>query len=218
MSPFMEKIKEFYKKHPVLSNFIMIVFTGLILLWLVFIFLGFWTHHGEVEIVPDINGLSFKEAEARLAEKDMEIIISDSIYNTDVAPGTVVESWPKAGAEVKAGRPVYVVLTAFSPKMVTITMPVTGVSSRQAMSYLQSLGFNSVSIVRVPSDYADLVLDAKVGNQDIYVGASLPVNANIVLKVGNGVRVQEVTVTDSINGGEMDLLKNEDDLSSDYFD
>lgn len=196
----------------------MIVLTGFILLWLVFIFLGFWTHHGEVEIVPDINGLSFKEAEARLAEKDMEIIISDSIYNTDVEPGTVVESWPKAGAEVKAGRPVYVVLTAFSPKMVTITMPITGVSSRQAMSYLQSLGFNSISIVRVPSNYADLVLDAKVGNQDIFVGASLPVNANIVLKVGNGVSVEEIVVDDSIEDNDEDASQVDDDLSSVFFD
>lgn len=208
----MNFIRKFYGKHPVLSNFIIIVVTGLILIWLALIFLNAWTHHGDTAIVPEVKGLSYAQASDRLSEKGLDIIVSDSIYDRSLSPGTVVESMPKAGSEVKGGRPVYVTITSFSPKMVTISMPVTGVSSRQALSYLQALGINSVSIVNVPSGYTDLVLDATVGSQQLFVGASVPVNADVVLKVGSGVEAPDTVEV------EVDTVSTETDAQPEIFE
>ena len=177
-------IKGFFAAHPVIANLICIVLTGFVLLWGVLIFLDYWTRHGETSTVPQIKGMTFENAKLFLAEADLTVEISDSIYDRSTAPGTVLESWPKAGAVVKRGRQVYVTITAFSPKMLTIAMPVIGVSSRQAVSYLEALGITSIRLVSVPSQYPDLVENAYSDGKVLTVGAPLPVTASVTLEVG----------------------------------
>ncbi len=183
----MSKIKEIYKKHPVLSNLVFIIITGLLLLWAVLLFLDSWTFHGATAIVPDIKHKSYSEASSTLAANSLSIEISDSIYDRNIAPGTVVESWPKAGAVVKEGRQVYVTITAFSPKQVTISMPLTGnVSSRQAMSYLRGIGITDIRLETVPSEFADLVVGARYGDTPLSVGSVIPVTSTVTLQIGTG--------------------------------
>lgn len=183
----MSKIKEFYSKHPLLSHIILIILTGLILLWAVLIFLDHWTMHGSTAIVPDIKHRSYAEAKSTLAVNGLSIEISDSIYDRNSAPGTIIESWPKAGAVVKEGRQVYVTVTAFSPKQVTISMPLTGnVSSRQAMSYLRGIGITDIRLEYVPSLYPDLVMSARYGDTQLAVGSVIPITSTVTLKVGTG--------------------------------
>lgn len=131
-------LSRFYTHHRIISNLIIILLTALLLLWCAMIFLNVWTHHGSTSTVPQVHNMSYATAAQLLRECDLDIEIADSVYDRSVAPGTVIESWPKAGAVVKRHRQVYVTITAFSPKMVRLTMPVTGVSSRQAISYLRA--------------------------------------------------------------------------------
>lgn len=177
-------IKRFFGSHPIIANLLLIMLVGCILIWIALIFLDGWTRHGETSTVPQIKGLSYAQASQLLNEADLSIEISDSIYERNTAPGTVIESMPKAGAVVKRGRQVYVTITAFSPKMVTISMPVMGVSSRQAVSYLEALGITSIRLVSVPSQYPDLVENAYSSNKTLTVGTSLPVTSSVTLEVG----------------------------------
>lgn len=200
----MNKIKAFFSQHPVLGNFILIIITGLILLWAVLIFLDYWTFHGETAIVPEVKGKSYVEAESVLKANDLTIEISDSIYDRTIAPGTVVESWPKSGAVVKRGRQVFVTITAFSPKQVTISMPLTGnVSSRQAMSYLRGIGITDIRVENVPSEYTDLVVGARYGDTPLSVGSVIPVTSTVTLSVGCGPAQEEL---DSIGALESFLI------------
>lgn len=171
-----------------MSNIILIALTGTLLVWGVLIFLDFWTLHGHNAVVPQIKLKNYAEAASVLKANDLNIEISDSIYDPELAPGTVVESWPKAGAIVKNGRQVFVTVTAFSPKQVTISMPLTGnVSSRQAISYLRGIGINDVRLEHVPSEFADLVIGARYGNTPLNVGTVIPVTSTITLTVGSGM-------------------------------
>ena len=188
----MSKIRDFYRKHPFLSNFILVVLAGLLLLWVVLLWLDHWTMHGSTAIVPQVKNKSYGEAAAILAANNLAIEISDSIYDRNLAPGTVVESWPKAGAVVKDGRQVYVTITAFSPKQGTISMPLSGnVSSRQAMSYLRGIGITDVRLEHVPSEFADLVVGARYGDTPLSVGSVIPVTSTVTLQVGMGYAVPE---------------------------
>lgn len=210
----------FYKKHPLLSGLVLMALVGLVLVWMCMIFLDFWTHHNDDATVPEIKQLSYAEAEASLKRADLDIAISDSIYDTSVPPGTVVESWPKAGSQVKSGRSVYVTVTAFSPKNVTLTMPVTGVSVRQAVSYLNALGINGIRFVHVPSEYPDLVERASANGRPLGVGSVVPVSASVVLEVGiyNEPAVEEATdsiSTEELIAGELEVT-NEDSPESTY--
>ena len=181
-------VRDFYRRHPFLSNLLIVAASGLILLWLVLLFLDFWTMHGATAVVPQVKQKSYAEAESILSANKLGIEISDSIYDRSLPPGTVVESWPKAGAIVKEGRQVYVTITAFSPKQVTISMPLTGnVSSRQAMSYLRGIGITDIRVVETPSEYVDLVLGARYGDTPLTVGSVIPVTSTVTLTVGCGV-------------------------------
>lgn len=192
-------IRNFYTKHPFISNLLMVIAVGLLLLWGVLFFLDIWTMHGATAIVPQIKNKSYSEARSILMANKLGIEISDSIYDRSLPPGTIVESWPKAGAVVKDGRQVYVTITAFSPKQVTISMPLTGnVSSRQAMSYLRGIGITDIRVSEVPSEYVDLVLDARYGDTPISVGSVIPITSTVNLTVGSGITEEtDSLMTDS---------------------
>ena len=181
---FWGRVKAFRNKHPFWWGLIMMFIVACALVWLVLMFLDVWTHHNDDSVVPEINGMSYSDARGALAKADLDISINDSIYDTSVAPGTVMESWPKAGSVVKRGRSVYVTVTAFSPKTVTLTGPVTGVSVRQAVSYLNALGITAIRLVEVPSEYPDLVESAHANGRPLGIGSVIPVNAKVVLEVG----------------------------------
>lgn len=178
----------------------MIIAAALLLLWAAMIFLNVWTHHGATATVPQVKNISYAAAADLLEDCDLSIEIADSVYDRNAAPGTVLESWPHAGAVVKRGRQVYVTITAFSPKMVKLTMPVSGVSSRQAISYLRGLGITAIRIVNVPSQYPDLVESAKVDGHLLRQDSEIPVTAVVTLEVGSTPEPEISEFTDSIIG------------------
>lgn len=180
-------IIKFYREHRIISTLILICMVTLLLLWGGMIFLDYWTMHGSTTVVPQVRDLSYAEARSLLEANRLTIEISDSVYDRSMPPGTVVESWPKAGAVVKEGRQVYVTTTAFSPKQVTISMPLTGnVSSRQAMSYLRGIGISDIVLLSVPSEFPDLVMGARYGDTPLTVGSVIPVTSTVTLEVGSG--------------------------------
>ena len=200
MSKIFNTIKTFLSKHPIIANLIYMILVLIVILWVVLIFLRFWTRHGETAIVPDVKHMSYSEARAVLSANKLTIEISDSIYDRSLKPGTIVESWPKAGAVVKDGRPVYVTVTAFSAKQVSLSMPLTNVSQRQAVSYLRGLGINDIRIISVPSLYPDLVISARYGDTPITVGSVIPITSTVTLEVGSGPAEEEV---DSLENEEI---------------
>ncbi|MDE5568960.1 MAG: PASTA domain-containing protein [Muribaculaceae bacterium] len=185
MNDFISYIRRFFKNHPIIANLLVMFIVAWLIVWGVLLFLDSWTHHGSTSTVPQVKGMTYQQAMLVLAENDLTVEISDSIYDRNARPGTIIESWPRAGAVVKQGRQVYVTITAFSPKQVTVSMPVIGVSSRQAVSYLEALGVTSIRLVSVPSQYPDLVENAYADGKPLTVGASFPVTASVTLEVGS---------------------------------
>lgn len=204
------KIKAFNDNYPVIATLIYIVLVSIVLVWLGGLFVDLWTRHNSNATVPEIKNMTYAQAEAVLEENGLSIEISDSIYDKNIAPGTIVESWPKAGSVVKRGRNIYVTVTAFSPRHVTITMPITGVSSRQAVSYLTALGVSGIRFINVPSQYPDLVESAHADGRPIGVGSVISVDATVTLEVG--VAIEEPV--DSIGTAEEAVIEDLQNMSS----
>lgn len=204
------KIKAFNDNYPVIATLIYIVLVSIVLVWLGGLFVDLWTRHNSDATVPEIKNMTYAQAEAVLEENGLSIEISDSIYDKNIAPGTIVELWPKAGSVVKRGRNIYVTVTAFSPKHVTITMPITGVSSRQAVSYLTALGVSGIRFINVPSQYPDLVESAHADGRPIGVGSVISVDATVTLEVG--VAIEEPV--DSIGTAEEAVIEDLQNMSS----
>lgn len=188
---------QFWKKHPIICNLILIIFVATPLVIMLLIgFLGIWTKHGSNISIPDVKGMTCAEAMQTLERDGFKVEISDSVYDESVTPGTVIESWPRANAVVKPGREVYLTITSFDIKRVVISTPLTGVSERQARSYIEKLGIKNVRTISIESSHAGLVLAAKYNGHDISVGEQLPVNATITLEVGSGISEEEADSTD----------------------
>ena len=109
----------------------------------------------------------------------------DSVFGSQLAPGTVVEQTPREGSKVKPGRTVYVSIVAYSPKLVTVP-DFMNVSMRQGVSMFEGLGLK-VNVVTVPSEFKDLVLGAKCNGRALRAGERIPSTSSVTVEVGGGI-------------------------------
>ena len=80
----------FIARHPVLANVIVIIIVAFLGLWIVFLSLQLFTKHGERDIVPKVENMSYTDAIKVLHEKGFRIDIRDSLYKEDVKPGYLI--------------------------------------------------------------------------------------------------------------------------------
>ncbi len=179
------RFNNFRKRHPILMNLFYIILTGVVLVWVLLMFVDSWTLHGDSRQVPSVKGLSLGSATAMLHSDDLSVEVMDSVFDSGHNPGSVVEQTPHAGSKVKPGRTVYLTIAAFSPKMVTVP-DFRNVSARQGQSMFEGLGLKSVRVVNVPSEYKDLVLGVKYNGVPISPGARIPVTSSVTIEVGTG--------------------------------
>ncbi len=63
MSKNKNRFVRFWHKHPVLMNFLTIVVSAILLLWLIgVVFLNIWTRHGDEVQMPKVLGLNVRDA------------------------------------------------------------------------------------------------------------------------------------------------------------
>lgn len=163
-----------------------IIIASIFVVWLSMEWLDVWTRHDATLTVPSVKSLDYPEAAARLEEKGLVAVLSDSVYDKGTRPGNVIEQNPKAGTVVKEGREIYLTINAFSPKMVTLPA-LTDISVRQARSILEGLEIHNIIERRVPSEFKDLVISVRYKGTRLSPGARVPVNAPIELEVGEGM-------------------------------
>lgn len=201
----------FFNKHLILTNILLICLTAVVLVILAMYGLDIWTSHGKVQVVPNVRSMTVMEATSVLKGCGLKVEVSDSVYDTQVARGAVFEQVPPAGNRVKPGRTVFLTINAVSPRQVT--MPdLVGISLRQARATLQSLGFSDIREVRVPSDYKDLVVAVKSMGVGLRAGTKMPLDATIIIEVGEGYDPYE-SLDDSISAeidGETMVIAEEE--------
>ena len=205
---FPESIANFWQRHPflraLLMNIGLIIVVTIVILWIALIWLDSWTNHGEYETVPQVKGLSYDVAVGQLESAGFVVELADSVYDVKNRPGTVVDQNPKEGTKVKDGREVYLTITAFEPKQVVVPM-LTDVSERQARSVLEALGIKDIRVVKVPSEYKDLVLRVSREGVPLIPGARIPVNSTVTLDVGEGyasvdtVEVEKTSASEEVD-------------------
>lgn len=198
------------KKHPIIANLIYISITGCILVWATLLWLNNWTGHGVYQVIPNVKGLDYTEASKALSNNNLQAILTDSVFNTEVAPGLVIEQTPKAGTTVKPNRSVYLTINAYSPRAVTVPN-LTDISLRQARSIIEGLGIKNIRIVEVPSEYKNLVMCVKYNGLPLSAGMRIPVTASVTIEVGKGYEdgdsIQGEIPADAIDENfDLDLL------------
>jgi len=167
-------------------NILIMAGVAMLLGWIALSWLDIWTGHGKELVVPDVRGMKYDVAEERLTDNGFVVEIADSVYDNKVGPGVVVDQNPHRDTKVKPGRMIYVTINAFSPKSVTLPR-LTDLSVRQVRAILGGLGLKNITEQSVISEFKDLVLGVRCNGNRISAGARVPVNAHIILEVGDGM-------------------------------
>lgn len=178
--------------HPVLANIVVIGIVAFLGIWIVYLSLKIFTKHGESDIVPKVENISYTEAVRRLHDDGFRVDIRDSIYKDDVKPGYVIEQFPKAGARVKPGRKIFLYINAVHPKEVVIDddnnprdNALKSFSFRQGMARLEELGFKNIRVVKVLGDN-DCIVKITANGRVVKKTEKVPLNARIVVEVYDG--------------------------------
>lgn len=202
-----KSIQQLAEKHPVIANLIVIIAVAVIGIIIVYFSIAIFTKHGQSDVVPKIENISYSEAIKILHDKGFRVDIRDSLFREDVKPGYVIEQFPKGNSIVKPGRKIFLYINAVHPKEVVIDNDnnprddaLRSFSFRQGMARLEELGFKNIRVVRVLGDN-DCIVKVLANGQVVKKTQKVPVNAQIVVEVYDGRLGQ---LRDSLQNAEYD--------------
>lgn len=192
----------FIGKHPVIANFVIIIVVALLGISIVYLSIAIFTKHGESDVVPGVENMSYTQAIETLHARGLNVDIRDSLFRDDIKPGYVIEQFPKANSVVKPGRKVFLYINAVHPKEVVVDdnhnpgeLALRGLSYRQGVARLQELGFKKIRTVYVLGDN-DRIVKITADGVPVRQMQKIPVNASIVVEVSDG---RLAAIRDSLN-------------------
>lgn len=157
--------------------------------------LGIYTRHDRTVTIPDLNTMRESEIISVLEDLELRYTVVDSIYDTNLAKGIVVDQIPAAGKKVKKDRMLFLTINAFSAEQVKMPALVD-YSLRNARVMLESNQLQLGRIVYQPSEFPDLILGQLWEGKEITAGTALPKGSKIDLLVGQGLGSEIVPVPD----------------------
>jgi len=194
--PNMNKFWAYLKTTSFRNTFFAAIGSVLLLVFIAYFSLGYYTRHGSGVPVPALKGVAIEKAIQTLNDQGFGYQI-DSVYVPDEPPGTVVEQDPDAGTNVKANRIIYLT-------MVTRLAPPVALPDLEEDNYMEAVAALSnyglkVGDTTLKSDIADHVLEVHFSGQVIKPGTKLPKGSKVDLVIGNGQGASEVDIPDLIN-------------------
>lgn len=174
-----------------------------------------YTKHGEIIHVPDVTRKHHTSARQILAEHELLSIVSDSGYNRNLPPGSVLMQQPQAGTEVKSGRKVYLTINSISGPTLTIPDIADNCDVYEAEIKLRTMGFKIGPKEYVKGD-KDWVIGVKCRGREVHAGEQVPAEAPIVLVVGNSLSEDEKWAEDSISGTEDEVIEYEFEAETEW--
>jgi len=178
------------------KNIAAVVAVTVLLVILIFWWLNVYTKHGDSVVVPDVKGVTVREAIPFLKSKGLRYEVVDSIYAKNKKPGVICEQIPRPNSTVKPNRIVFLTINSFSSRQIVLP-DVRDLSQRQAEVVLQNAGFTT-SVMLVSSNFKDLVIRVKKGDAVVYPGTKFIDGTRLTLEVGDGSGSGGVLTPDSL--------------------
>jgi beta-lactam-binding protein with PASTA domain len=199
-------IKKFYKEHTIISTFIFMILTSIVIVSLIAWLTRYITFHGQEYELPNFTGFDMEQIEQFKEEEniyDYKFMVIDSSFVPDKKGGTVLMQDPAPESKVKKGRKIYLSVTAVS--MPNVEMPnLVDLSLRQADNMLHSNNLKLGQVIYKASKYPNAVLEQRYKGRIIAAGSLIPYQSKITLIVGK----------EPLLGEE---LEDEDDGDMEYF-
>lgn len=163
--------------------------------------LDIYTHHGESIPIPDVRRKAYDTARQMLDNLGLEVVVSDTGYVKSLPPGCILAQSPESGVQVKSGHVVYLTVNATHSPSITLPDVVDNSSLREAMARLTAIGFRLGQPEYIPGE-KDWVYGILADGRHVSAGDRIPVDATLVIQVGNGQRAagDDVDITDAVDG------------------
>jgi len=182
-------------KRPLWINILLAIGISLLVLFLFFQTLEFWTNHGEYLRVPDVKGKNYKEAEDLLDKAGFDVVIQDSVYYDSIAPLVIIKQFPDPDATVKVNRTIYLTINRSIAPL--IDMPnLVGMSFRNAELEIRAKGLKLGDTTYVPDIAKNAVKDQLVGGVTLKPGTPVAMGTKISLVLGAGIGNEDMAVPD----------------------
>ncbi len=166
---------------------------GIVTILLIFgvkYWLGQYTHHGEEIEVPNVTNKMPDIAIMQLGQLGLTATVADSSYDRTLPAGIVMEQKPLAGAHVKAGREVRLIINSHNAPTMALPDILGNSSTREAQERLKQLGFKLGETKHVSGD-KDWVYGMMINGRPVYNGERVPVGSTITLQVGHGFLTED---------------------------
>ncbi|MDR1761363.1 MAG: PASTA domain-containing protein [Bacteroidales bacterium] len=159
--------------------------------------LSSYTNHGVSIEVPDFQNFTIAEAQVLAEQKNITIVVADTVFDETKKGNIIVSTKPSAGEFVKEQRTIYATINSGSPLMVRLPKLVN-MSLRQAQINIESAGLTIGTIDYMPGRANDYVLEAHYKNKPIAAGTRIPKGSKINLVVEKGGAIQDFIVPNLI--------------------
>lgn len=178
-------VKEnFFKRYPWVMHVLAMLGASLVILAVVFFFIRIYARQGDEYEMPDLVGGNISEAMDD-NELDLCYVVQDSVFRPGQEGGFILSQDPKPGTRVKKGRKVYVSITAYDAEEAVLP-ELAGLSVRQAISELYSVGLEVGRLQFVDDPYKNSVVSQSSKGRTLYAGQQLTRGTVVDLVVGKG--------------------------------
>lgn len=194
-------VKEFYQRitgRYLWGNLLAMLLTFVVVIVGVFVFLNFYTHHGETIAVPNLRGQRTEVAMRKLEALGMRGEVVDTGYNPRELADVILDQDLEPGYQVKVNRLIRLTVNAASPRPVTLPDIADNCSLREAKMRLEILGFRLTPIRRIRGDL-DWVYAVEARGKEVRKGDKLNVNIPLTLVVGDGAEDEVFNGNDSLD-------------------
>ncbi len=154
-----------------------------------------YTQHGKYLQVPSLIGKPVSDAIQIVQNHNLKWVVSDSMYNEDFPPLTVLAQNPKPLAWVKKHRTIYLTVNATMPPSVFLP-DLQDVPLKQAASILKSYGLKLGQLTYKADLARDVVLEVKANGRILTPGTAVKKGTRIDLVLGDGLGKTNVPVPD----------------------
>ena len=146
-----------------------------------------YTRHGESIVIPNIVNMQLDDAEDKLSEMGLQIVVTDTGYIKTLPPDCILDQSPISVKRMKGGRIIYVTInSAGSPTLIVPDIVDNG-SYREASAKLASMGFKLGEPEWIPGE-KDWIYGLKIGGKQVKAGDRISTEAKLVMVVGDGTR------------------------------
>ena len=180
------------KKNSVMKNvgILFLNLIGMVVLAVALVLLGMqlirWhVDHGVEVEVPNVCKMNLDDAKAALNTKGFTLEIQHYEFEEGRLQDEVLEQSPKAGAIVKEGRKIYVVLNTLQKPKKTIPSVIDNCSLREAKARIISSGFEIEGVRKIDGEL-EWVNELRYNGHALSNGDAIPEGAAVTIVVGNG--------------------------------